>query len=164
MSLSSEEIKNIYYKLSTLFESLCLLHQKMLDLVIQEKAQLIEGTAEELEKNLKEKLQLIEKIEEVNKQRQQLLEGELHLTSLTQALEYFSFYEQEQNIFYLSEFSHLLVEIISNIQEENKRNKLLIQNALFSLEEIKGSSLGIKNHTLYTSKGKKITSKIYPEY
>jgi flagellar biosynthesis/type III secretory pathway chaperone len=106
------------------------------------------------------KEEIISKIGDLEKDRSELIEklneSGLFAHKITKAhdlLNSFTALDQEAAIPALKNLNGLLIDIVSKIQEQNKKNQMFLNKAMISIREIKQGFTGKKNYTTYGADG-----------
>jgi flagellar biosynthesis/type III secretory pathway chaperone len=149
-----------YLQSIDIWEKFCLLHKELFEITAKEYLILLEGDLDRLEIITKQKENLISQVSLLDKDRTDLINEINHTLShnekITKAIElikYFSDYESKKNLNALKNLNDLLVNIIENLQEQNKKNQLFLNKAMISVKELQDSFRGKKVFTTYGSDG-----------
>ncbi len=156
MDYRLDEKKLYYQRVVSVWESFCLLHKNLYDLTCDEYLTLLESDIDKLETMLPLKEEIIAKISELEKERSELIEKlndtALFSTRITRGgelLNAFSEIDQQAAIPALKNFNALLIDIITKIQEQNKKNQQFLNKAMLSLRDVKQGFTGKKTFTTY---------------
>lgn len=153
--------KKLYYQSAlTIWEGFCQLHKELYDLTCEEYLTLLESDIDKLETMLPIKEEIISRISLVEKDRADLMEkinqSGITSTKITRAgelLNEFADIDQSLGLPALKNYNALLIDIISKIQEQNKKNQMFLNKAMLSLREVKQGFTGKKQYTTYGSDG-----------
>lgn len=153
--------KKLYYQhVLSVWEGFCQLHKELYDLTCDEYLTLLASDIEKLESMLPVKEEIISKIGELEKDRTELIdklnESGLFAHKITKAhelLNSFSDIDQQGAIPALKNLNGLLIDIVSKIQDQNKKNQMFLNKAMISIREIKQGFSGKKNYTTYGADG-----------
>lgn len=155
-----DEKKLYYQSVLTIWESFCQLHRELYDLTSEEYLILLESDIDKLETMLPLKEEIIAKISEIEKERGSLIDklngSGLFATKITRAgelMEAFASIDQANGIPALKNLNALLIDIITKIQEQNKKNQMFLNKAMLSLREVKQGFTGKKQFTTYGADG-----------
>lgn len=157
---NNELLKLRYEQLLSLWHSFCEQHTTLFELTCVEYTHLLKSDIESLEKTLEEKDLVLESIRGLEKIRVELIRdinSENHftapVTNISSLLLEMQNFESTLNLSGLKKYNQLLINIIENIQGQNKKNQSFLNKALNSIEELKqGFSQG-KSYQTYDQKG-----------
>ena len=160
------KLQNLYYKVVELWKQLCIEHTALLDATFDEYSLLCNSKIDSLEKKIIEKNEIIGKINNLEKMRILLMNEVAEIASLPEnkkistvsdLLSVMSEYENsKKEIKHLEKFNALLIDIITKIQEQNKKNQIFINKAISSLQEIREGVIGKISYPTYNAKGQQI--------
>lgn len=160
MSKNSISIE-LYFQVTDIWKRLCEEHNNLLDLTFDEYSALLKSDIEEVEKLLADKQKIILTIESLDKLRSSLIERinndrpeSEKIKSISDLLAFMLNSEIEREKQHLYRFNSFLIDIISKIQEQNKKNQSFISKALNNLRDIRETASGKKTYPGYTSQGK----------
>lgn len=154
-------------RLRILWKDFCERHSELYDLTCDEYMHLLASDIEALEEVIDQKKALIEFINGLDDLRDELISdicGSLSinpdskLIELITALKSNNFETQGLEI---EKLNLLLLDIVEKIQEQNKKNQIFLNKALYSLNELKQSFGGQKSYKTYSSSGMAKTSHGY---
>lgn len=156
--MKEEVLKPFYLEFVSLWKSLCEMHTTLLELTFDEYSFLLASDIESLEKKIEEKSRILSSIDTIEKKRTVLLNkinSKLgnNVTSIKDLLSLMRDLEEKSNDRHLLRLNSLLIDIIEKIQEQNKRNKLFINKAILSLNEIRTTADTKKKFETYTPSG-----------
>lgn len=158
--MSESNLTEVYYfKVSDLWKNFCELHTELLDKTFDEYQILLESEIERLEDNLKEKTEIVKKINQLENYRQELMQ-ELEQDKLGKfptvgdLLVYFQSFEEKTGQFHLSRFNELLIDVIEKIQDQNKKNQIFLNKSIQNLQGLREEAAGVKGYDSYNSLGK----------
>lgn len=154
-----DRLKLYYFQVTDIWKKHCELHSKLFDATCDEYALLLDSKIEELEEKVAQKNELIETIKRNDDERSRLL-GEIQgsykdkkIENVKDLITLFSDFEAEKQSKHLFRFNELLIDIITKIQDQNKKNQLFINKAINSLREIREQATGKKSVSTYNAKG-----------
>ncbi|MFL5783389.1 MAG: flagellar protein FlgN [Bacteriovoracaceae bacterium] len=158
---TSTQARTLYYQQAvTIWEGFCRLHKELYDLTNDEYITLLASDIEKLETMLPLKEEIVSRIGQLEKDRAHLIhklnESNLFATEITRAgelLEAFADIDQKSGIPALRNLNSLLIDIISKIQEQNKKNQIFLNKAMHSIRELKAGFSGKKTYTTYGADG-----------
>jgi flagellar biosynthesis/type III secretory pathway chaperone len=158
---TSSQARLLYYQQAvTVWEGFCKLHKELYDVTADEYMTLLASDIEKLERTLPIKEEIIGRIGELEKDRSHLIlkinESNLFASEITRAgelLEAFSDIDQKSGIPALRNLNSLLIDIITKIQDQNKKNQMFLNKAMLSIRDLKQSFSGKKTYTTYGADG-----------
>lgn len=153
-----------YKNFCTLWDRLISLHEELLQIALNEYRALLASDFEELEKVLNLKQKLIEKITIAEKDRSLLVLEFIAIADssmnkklkLSEILFYFSLHSETSSDQTLKIKNEQLINLISNIQMQNKKNRVFLNRAMISLQDLQKNFSGKKNFTTYNQQGEKL--------
>lgn len=160
--ISEKEIQRLkiyYFQITDVWKRHCELHSELFDLTCDEYALLLESDLDNLEAKIADKNNLIEVIKKNDEERNSILEAiskaypESKIESVSGLIEFFSDFPAEAESKHLWRFNQLLVDIITKIQDQNKKNQIFINKAINSLRSIREEATGTKTVSTYNAKG-----------
>lgn len=138
-----------------LWQDFCALHTKLFEVTCDEYALLLDSNIDELERTLTHKNELIETIKNCDIHRQALLidlaDGKVQ--SIAELLTFLDENNLKTQKSRIEKLNLLLVDIITSIQEQNKKNQIYLNKAMLSLRDLKDSFMGKKTYRTYGSNG-----------
>jgi flagellar biosynthesis/type III secretory pathway chaperone len=160
MSDRLDEKKFYYHHVLTLWEGFCRLHKDLYDLTCNEYLTLLESDIEKLETMVPVKEEIIAKIGELERERANLIDqlnnNGLAATPIKKAgdlLVVFSDLDKTNGIPALQNLNSLLIDIVTKIQEQNRKNQLFLNKAMISIKELKQGFSGKKTYSTYGADG-----------
>lgn len=156
---TDEKLKLYYFRVTDLWQRLCEKHNSLFDATCDEYYLLLNNDVDKLEEKIEDKKQIIAEINALEKIRADLISEIAQMSDATKIesvndlLLFMKKVENELGSNHLERFNLFLVDIITKIQDQNKRNKLFINKALRSLKEIRMSIMGDPQYSTYNSKG-----------
>jgi flagellar biosynthesis/type III secretory pathway chaperone len=149
-----------YQQALEIWEAFCQEHRELFDLTCEEYLTLLASDIDKLESMLPLKEEIIARIGELEARRARLIE-EINqsgafaapITRAGELLAAFAELERRQSIPALRNLNSLLVDIIQNIQEQNRKNQVFLNKAMLSLREVKQGFSGKKTFTTYGADG-----------
>ncbi len=155
-----DEKKLYYHRVLSVWEGFCQLHKELYDLTCDEYLTLLASDIDKLESMLPVKEEIISKIGELEKDRTELIEKlnesglfAHRITKAHELLASFGDLDQQAAIPALKNLNGLLVDIVSKIQDQNKKNQMFLNKAMLSIREIKQGFTGKKTYTTYGADG-----------
>jgi flagellar biosynthesis/type III secretory pathway chaperone len=156
----SRDVLALYYiQFVEMWEQFCSLHQELLTESQAEYQHLLSGEIEGLEDIIKRKDHLVAQISLLEKQRAKMIlqfnqtELKPNVHHVRDLLNFFHDYESTLTIPVLSKMNQLLIDVITNLQSQNKKNQVYLNKALGSLQELKLSFTGKKHYQTYGADG-----------
>ncbi|EQC43565.1 flagellar export chaperone FlgN [Bacteriovorax sp. Seq25_V] len=157
--LNQDKIKIYYFQITDIWKLHCELHSELFDLTCDEYMHLLSSNLDELERTVSDKNHKIEQIRLNDLEREELLKKlsndypNQKIESISNIIEFFKDFAPEKESKHLFRFNELLIDIVTKIQDQNKKNQLFINKALSSLRQIREEATGKKSITTYNSKG-----------
>ena len=157
-----QQFQLLYFQTADLWQKLCEMHAELLDLTFDEYALLLENDIEGLEAKIKAKEELVERITKIDAVRKDVIEQvnvmvvdhELGpINKISDLLDIMGGIEVERTKKHLFRFNALLIDMIEKIQEQNKKNQIVINKAVHSLQQIREDAMGEKHYKTYNSRG-----------
>lgn len=145
-------------ELLSIWQNFCQSHTDLYDLTCEEYLYLLESDIEQLEEALERKSSLLESIGLLDNKREELLK-ELGLlaskdfATLSEFIQTLETVELTTDAKQLKSYNALLLDIITKIQDQNKKNQLFLNKAILSLKDLKESFSGKKSYKTYGSDG-----------
>lgn len=161
--MMTEENK-LRFKLKTnelinVWQNFCQAHTQLYDLTCDEYMHLLESDIDSLESTLEKKNNLLEGISKLDNNRENILtelanlrekEKFIHLSDMIEELNSLGYSIESKQ---LNSFNALLLDIITKIQDQNKKNQLFLNKAILSLKDLRQSFSGKKNYNTYGADG-----------
>lgn len=149
-----------YQEIILIWENFCQLHKELFDLTCQEYLTLLESDIDKLESMLPIKEEIIERINEVENDRADLIErlnqAAIFKNPISRAgelIEAFSEWDKNAGIPALKNLNDLLIDIVKKLQDQNKKNQQFLNKAMLSLRDVKQGFSGKKQYMTYGSNG-----------
>jgi flagellar biosynthesis/type III secretory pathway chaperone len=144
-----------------IWEQFCRSHHDLYELTCDEYQALLSGEIEALEDIIAKKELVVETINQWEAQRAALITtlneeraaGETLVTNVSSLLSVLRPVEDGLPIPALHNLNSLLIDVITRIQEQNKRNQVFLNRAMSSLREIREGFSGKKQYTTYGADG-----------
>lgn len=153
----SSDFVTEYFRITDLWKRLCELHNDLFDLTAEEYSHLLASDFDEIERVTKEKNNTIAEISNIDSIRQDLIDAMrtkgTEINNASDLVIYFQDCPPEKEGRHLWRFNQLLVDIITKIQDQNKKNQIFINKAIISLRDIRHGALGEEKHYVYNAKG-----------
>ena len=150
-----------YFQITDVWKRHCELHSELFDLTCDEYSLLLGSDLDNLEKKIEEKNYIISVIAENEKIRNEVIEkmnasesDNNKIASIKDAIKYFADFEPEKKDKHLYRFNELLVDIITKIQDQNKKNQIFINKAINNLRVIREDATGKTTVNTYNAQGK----------
>ncbi len=143
-----------------IWEQFCRLHHELYERTCDEYQALLSGEIESLEPLISEKESLMKEIGTWENRRAELIAtlnqsgvSEAPVVSVTDLLNLMAEPEAKLAIPALRNLNALLIDVITRLQEQNRRNQQFLNRAMHSLNELKQSFRGPKNYVTYGADG-----------
>ena len=145
--------------LSTLWREFCEKHTELYELTCDEYMHLISSDIDKLDETVEEKKLLLDNINKLEAHRQDVTsevslllkkENPKKLTLLLDKLKESGEVKVSEQI---EKLNLILLDIVTKIQEQNKKNQVFLNKAILSLNELKQSFTGKSNYKTYSSSG-----------
>lgn len=153
----------LYDQIIEIWKRFCELHFELYDATCDEYQLLLESNIDSLEEKIKDKVEIINQIKRLEKQRQETIENLNKSTegvelSNVSALVQFMQTDQVDGSYrdLLNRYNKLLVDIIQKIQAQNKKNQAFINKSIHNLRSIREEITGKKTVSTYNSSGKEL--------
>ncbi len=157
-----EEIKLkaqfLYNDVCDLWRGFCELHNELYELACEEHLLLMQSDIENLDDCLARKEKIISKVTQMEGQRATFIEflnKDYSKKTIVKARDLIDFFKSHVKDDLLEQYNVLLIDIIENIQEQNKRNRIFLNKALYSLNQIKKDFSGSPYIETYNASGEK---------
>lgn len=155
-----DEKKFFYHNILTLWEGFCKLHKDLYELTCEEYLTLLSSDIDKIESMLPVKEEIIAKIGELERERATLIE-DLNAKGLTPTrilragdlLTAFADLDKENGLPALQNLNSLLIDIVTKIQEQNKKNQVFLNKAMLSVRDMKNGFSGKKTYSTYGADG-----------
>lgn len=156
--MNQDSLKLFYFQITDVWKLHCELHSELFDLTCDEYMHLLESNMDKLESTISKKNEILALIKENDDHRESLLKQistatNSELNNVEELVTVFKDFEPEKVSKHLFRFNELLIDIISKIQQQNKKNQLFINKAIASLRQIREEATGKKSITTYDKKG-----------
>lgn len=155
-----------YFQITDLWQRFCEEHRFLYELTCDEYTCLLKSNIDQLDEVVQKKKIIMETIDDLDELRSELINKindnieDLEISSVSDLLTIMNIYELEHERKHLFSFNSFLIEIITQIQEQNKANQMFINKALTSLDEIKREVLGNgKKYNTYDFRGSTSSSR-----
>ena len=144
-----------------IWRKFCELHNQLYDATCREYQFLLSGQTEALDEHLKTKVNIINKIRDIELKRKTLivsfnsLIGNQEIKNTSELLDYIqSEKANEDYAKHLKKYNDLLINMIKKIQYQNKKNKMFLNKAIHNLRVIREDISGQSPLSTYDAKGK----------
>ncbi len=138
----------------------CRLHHDLYELTCDEYQALLSGEIEQLEDLITRKQVIVEEVSQWENTRSLLIAEmntnqilDVAINSASDLINILKPVEAKLAIAALQNLNDLLINVISRIQTQNKRNQLFLNRAMQSLSELKDGFSGKKHFTTYGANG-----------
>ena len=145
--MSERAEKRLLEEFILVWKQFCDLHQHLYQITCKEYKLLLEGHIDRLGKYLKEKINIINQIKDVEVRRKKYI---MCLPSIAGASQLLDYMQSEE----LREYNTDLIDIIEKIQMQNKKNQMFINKARYNLRKIKDEFSGHHSTPSYDSRGR----------
>lgn len=153
-----ETLKKILYNQACeTWKRFCEVHNELYSITCEEYIYLLNSEMQKLEDAISQKEELIVEVNNLELKRSQLIKtveeklGEEKITKASHLIQRFD--DLNDNL--LEKYNLLLIEIIERIQEQNKKNKVFLNKAIHSLNQVKKDFSGESYVETYDKKGQK---------
>lgn len=160
MDANTQALRLYYQQVLTVWEAFCAYHKELYDLTCDEYLTLLASDIDKIELMLPLKEEIIAKIGELEKERTGLIESLNESGLLAKRIERahdllgaFAEIEEENGMPALRNLNSLLIEIIENLQDQNKKNQLFLNKAMISIRDLKQGFTGKKTYATYGADG-----------
>ena len=148
-----------YFACTDIWNKFCELHYSLFQLTCDEYSTILSSNIELLEDILLKKDQVINEIASLEQVRYSLIqeiEAEF-ATSFDRASSLIDFFESkipnEKSEKHLQKYNLLLIDLINQLKDQNKKNQAVLNKTIKSLAELREAAQGIKSFTVYNAKG-----------
>jgi flagellar biosynthesis/type III secretory pathway chaperone len=151
------EAQFFYQEACDVWKNFCELHQELFTLSCKEQELLLQSNIDELESCITEKQELISQVALEEKKRERLINkmnNQLN-AKIQKAIDLVNFFQAIGSDDLLEKYNFLLIDIIEKIQSKNKYNKIFLNRALYSLNQIKKDFTGGPYTETYNAQGEK---------
>lgn len=138
-----------------LWQSFCSRHTELFEITCDEYILLLESDLDSLETLIVKKAELIEDIKTLEERRQFLLLNldESPLSTLSDLLDFLEQNQLEGQKTRIEKLNLLLVDVITKIQDQNKKNQIYLNKAMTALRDLKDKFAGKKPYRTYGADG-----------
>lgn len=155
------QARTLYYQQAVIiWEGFCRLHKELYDLTADEYMTLLASDIDKIEAMLPLKETIIAQINDLEKERAHLIKKindsnlfDVNITRAGELLEAFAEIDAKSGIPAMRNLNALLLDIITKIQEQNKKNQMFLNKAMLSIRELKNGFNGKKTYTTYGADG-----------
>lgn len=155
-----DEKKFYYHSVLNIWEGFCTLHKELYDLTCEEYLTLLESDIDKLESMMPVKEEIISKIGELERERSNLIDklndsgiAAARINRAGDLLVEFADIEKANGIAALQNLNSLLIDIVTKIQEQNKKNQMFLNKAMISIKQVKQGFSGKKTFSTYGADG-----------
>ncbi len=152
-----------YFQTLDLWKRFCEQHNILYDQTIREYSLLLNSDIEGIDQIGILKSGTIDHIKKLDEIRQSLIininqQLNSNIQNAHGLLTFFSQNATEQQKKHLFEFNVFLIDIISALKEQNKKNQIFLNKAISALNEIRRAAMGTKSYSTYNAKGSTLSS------
>ena len=158
--MKDETLRLYHQQAVEVWECFCKLHRELYELTCEEYQALLSGEIETLEALVIKKEKVMSYINEWETRRAEMIDSlnkslpdENRITGVSQLLTLMKGPESQMAIPALKNLNSLLIDIITETQEQNKRNQVFLNKAMLSLRDIRQGFGGKKSYTVYGADG-----------
>ena len=158
--MKDQALKIYHSRALEIWEQFCRLHHDLYELTCDEYQALLSGEIDQLEELIRRKQVIVDQVSEWESIRSQLIVEmnadqnlKLSINSASDLIVAVKSVEAQHAITALQNLNDLLIDVISRIQGQNKRNQLFLHRAMQSLNELKDGFNGKKQYTTYGANG-----------
>ena len=155
-----ERLRLYHQSAVELWEQFCKLHQELYENTCDEYQALLSGEIEGLEELIARKENVMQRINAVEAHRSELIAAlnrdgltSQPISNVSGLLQLLRPVEETLPIPALKNLNALLIDVITRIQEQNKRNQIFLNRAMLSLKDIREGFSGKKQYTTYGANG-----------
>ena len=158
--MKDQALKIYHGRALEVWEQFCRLHHDLYELTCDEYQALLSGEIDQLEDLITRKQVIVDQVSHWEMIRSQLIEEmnssqylDSTIKSASDLILVLKPVEAELTIAALQNLNDLLIDVISRIQAQNKKNQLFLHRAMQSLNEMKDGFSGKKQFTTYGANG-----------
>ncbi|MBY0517735.1 MAG: flagellar protein FlgN [Bacteriovoracaceae bacterium] len=158
--MKDELLRLQHHSAVEIWEHFCRLHHDLYELTCDEYQTLLSGEIEGLEAIIERKEVVMNEIAKWEGYRASLISdlnkanvSEQPITNVKDLLAVLQPAEEKLPIPALRNLNSLLIDVITRIQEQNKRNQVFLNKAMSSLRELREGFSGKKQYTTYGANG-----------
>jgi len=156
-----DEVLKLYHQRAVeIWEQFCKLHHDLYELTCDEYQTLLSGEIDKLEELIPRKEALMSEISNWESARADLIAkinasgtATAPVKNVTDLLTLLQPIEDSLTIPALKNLNALLIDVITRIQEQNKRNQLFLNKAMASIRDLRDGFSGKKKFTTYGADG-----------
>ncbi len=152
--------QNIVHRCVVIWEKLCQLHNHLYDLTCDEYVSLLNSDYNKIEENIVNKDQIINEIKLIEKERTELIlflekntKSESRIEKISDLIKYFNDNFEGESVNFFNKYNSLLIEIIEKIQNQNKKNLLLVNKGMQFYKELQQLVTGKQSVFTYNNHG-----------
>lgn len=149
-----------YIQTLEIWEKFCLLHKELYELTAKEYLLLLENNLEELTSITNQKELIFKDVNAIEAHRNDIISDlnkniseDNKIKKISELIAYFRPIEEKRNLNSLLNLHNLLINIIEQLQEQNKKNQIYINKAILSAKELQESFKGKKSFKTYGADG-----------
>jgi len=163
------KLSDIYFRVTDIWKRFCEEHTVLLDLTFEEYSHLLSSDVDELEDVIERKNEVIDRIKHLEVARSQVIKklnkyfignNQKEISNVSHLISFMKKFDIEKKQSHLANFNELLLELITKLKSQNKKNQLFLNKAISSLKNIKNEAYGIKSFSTYGPEGKSVSNKV----
>jgi flagellar biosynthesis/type III secretory pathway chaperone len=145
--------------LSNLWREFCEKHTELYELTCDEYMHLLDSDIDKLDSSVEEKRLLLVSINELESHRQDITNEVSSLLKIEQPkklavlLDELRKNDEENFSNQIEKLNLILLDIVTKIQDQNRKNQVFLNKAILSLNDLKRSFTGKNNYKTYSSSG-----------
>jgi flagellar biosynthesis/type III secretory pathway chaperone len=158
-----ETVQNLYFEFVDLWKSLCDIHNQLYQITCEEYLALLNSNIDRVNSLLEEKEHLMKSIDDLEAHRFKLVlkvseTANLPAANFSKFKTVYDFLLIELNLKEenpLLKYHKLMVELIEKTQDQNKKNRIFLNKALLSIQELRNELNGTTKVNNYSRTGEK---------
>jgi len=158
-----KSVQSLYFEFVDLWKSLCDIHNQLYLITCEEYLALLNSNIDRVNSLLEEKEQLMKLIDDLESHRFKLVinVSEIANVPATNFSKFRTIYDFLLNELNLKEenplikYHKLMVELIEKTQDQNKKNRIFLNKALLSIQELRNELNGTTKVNNYSRTGEK---------
>lgn len=146
-------------RLYDLWSDFCEMHTSLYEITCDEYMHLLASDINSLEDSIQDKTKILEQINNLETRRQELSESlaasfkEEKPQKLSDLITMLTKHGEAEIAGNIEKLNLVLIDIIEKIQEQNKKNQVFLNKAIYSLKELRESFTGKKKSNTYSARG-----------
>ncbi len=158
-----QEVQLLYLEFTDLWKSLCDVHNQLYQFTCEEYLALLNSNIDRVHTLLENKELVMKSIDELEGERLALVHrvadhAQLSLTHFAKFKEVYAFFKEQINLTDynpLLKYHTLMIDLIEKTQEQNKKNRIFLNKALHSIQELRNDLNGNTKVNNYSRTGEK---------